>query len=176
MDADIETVNALAPYWWDIAVFFWLLFVFRSMQSIKRFQHFPAFLCKVKTSKNGKHKFKKLKVIYIDGLAASLSAIGIYFIERQLVGVRYDGIEQLIIVTVIVALSAQTLIKIAITYISKTHPEIGEILVDGLYKPEDDLTVFDKTMMVALVGGGVDKRPSKPLSDSEITEITKPRG
>jgi hypothetical protein len=156
----MDEIQAASPYAWHIAAFFWLIFVFRGMNSVKRWQCFPLSICKIKKTESG-YEYKKLKVRYIDSISAVSSFIGLYFCERQLLGTTYSDQEQLLIITIIAALSSQIIIKLVIQKISESNPEMAKILADGI-KEDDDLSVFHKTKNALIYGKKVKDGKTKP--------------
>lgn len=187
MDVNVQQtvadVEALGPYWYHIASFFWLLLTYRAVNSIKRYQHFPAFLCKEKTSKNGLFRYKKLRVKYIRVISVLLAFAGLIMCQKQLLGVVYPGVEQLIVICTIAAMSSQIIIDLVIARIRKSDPESADILANGLYKQCDDMTMVDATVIALVTGGGIDKRAppdeditetTRVLTPDELAEITKP--
>ena len=168
----VTEVSNLKLRTWDVYALLWLLFVYRANNSLKRQQWYPDFMCKWKTSKDGRHRYKKIRVWYFRVCAVILFTSGVYFCWHNLIGVRFDDLTQVLIASVVIGLSAQKIIEIAMAQIEKRSPETHAILVDGLYKGGDDMTVFDKTIMVAVTGRDTREDKTRIMTQDEHADIT----
>ena len=147
-----QDVEAAKPYLWEIAGFFGVLAVLRSVQSLKKWRCFPAWMCDVKQSPRGM-LYKKLKNGYLDSIATLGSFGVIYLCLIQ----KYPDAGQVAIIAAIAAASQFMLVKLAFSVIATRSPKMAEILSEGLYTSADDQTVMTRVAQLA-VGGGVDKR------------------
>ena len=155
---DIETAR---PYLWEIASFFGVLAILRSVQSLKKWRCFPAWMCDVKQSSRGM-LYKKLKNGWLDTIATLGSFGVIYLCLVQ----KYPDTKQVAIISAIAALSQFMLVKMIFSVIATRSPRVAEILSEGLYTSADDQTVMTRVVR-SVVGGGVDKRedPTEPKLD-----------
>lgn len=155
IDTDVSKLKLRT---WDLYAFLWLLFAYRANNTLKRQRWYPRFMCKIKTSKDGRYQYKKIKVKYFRVGSVFLFSIGVFYCWTELIGVRFEDIQQVLIASAVVGVNAQLIIGLAMSQLKKRAPEAHEILAEGLYKDRDDMTMVDKTMVYLVSGGGEDKR------------------
>ena len=152
--AGAEAAKSISPYLWEILAFLGVLTCLRATNWIKRQRWFPTFLCNLKTSKNGKHQYHKLKPFYIKSFA-HLSSFGALLITLNQ---KYPLDDGLIIACAVISASVFVLIEGAFALINSRSPELAEALANGVYVPEEEMTVMAKVTQTLITGGGVDKR------------------
>lgn len=167
IDTDVSKLKLRT---WDIYAFLWLLFAYRANNSLKRQQWYPEFMCKWKTSKNGKHKYKKIRVKYFRLGSVFLFTVGVYYCWINLIGIRFEDIQQTLIASSIVGVSAQKIIDIVMVQLKKKYPEVHQVLVDGLHS-DDDLTVMNKTVIALVTGKGKGTKKQERDKDDVKTHI-----
>lgn len=149
----VKDVKLVTPYMWEIAAFFAMLGSLRVTQWVKRIQWFPMAVCNLKTSKDGKRQYWKLKKKYLIAFSTLLSFGLITLCLSQ----RYPDLNEVMIIAGIAALSQFTILELLFTIIDKKSPGASEILSHGLYVPDEDATVYTKFVQIA-VGGGNGKK------------------
>jgi len=149
----VKDAKLVTPYMWEIASFFGILGSLRVTQWVKKIRWFPRAICNLKTAKDGKRKFYKLKKKYLIAFSTILSFGLITLCLSQ----RYPDLNEVMIIAGIAALSQFTILELLFTVIDKKSPGASDILSSGLYVPDDDATVYTKFVQIAVGKGEKNK-------------------
>lgn len=150
----VQEVQAVTPYMFECVAFCFILASHFITNLIKKIRWFPAFMCKVKTSVDGNHSYRKLKSCLLLASAMVMSYAGVCWSLLQ----RYDNTEQVYVITGLICVLQWVIAEIAFKAAEGTKFEKSANVLKGrLYVPEDSHKVV-KTIAYA-TGGGVDKRP-----------------
>ena len=168
-------------YFWAWMAFFALVGFSWTSQRIKQYKGFPAFMCKIKQSKDKKHEFRKLKVIWIRAFNYGGSAAAIGWCLAQ----TYNNLQQIIMVTVVVEMISAAIIEGGLAILAIKYPEAAEVLKEGLYVDEPDeedppKTMFQQSATVLtqfVVGGGkgTRKKPREAQEEDNKTRVLTPQ-
>jgi len=149
----VKDIKLVTPYMWEIAAFFAMLGSLRVTQWVKKIQWFPVAICNLKTTKDGKRQYWKLKKKYLIAFSTLLS----FGLITLCLSKRYPDIQEVMIIAGIAALSQFTILELLFTIIDKKSPGASDILSHGLYVPDEDATVYTKFVQ-AVVGNGEKKK------------------
>ena len=152
---DIETAK---PYFWEIMAFCSILGCSRITQWLKQRRWWPEWMCTWRSSERGVH-YKQINKGYLMTFFHITSYAAVLYCLMQ----RYDNLEQVAVVTLIINSMLFVVIEGGLKLIEQRNPEFAKIVSTGLYTSADDeeKTKLKKAAEVAatlILGGGVDKR------------------
>jgi len=153
-----KDVAAVTPYVWEAAAFFAVLGCSRVTQWLKQRRWFPMWMCTERTSKSG--KYKKIKRRYLMPFFYCTSYGSIFYCLMQ----RYDNQEQIAVITAIITANIFVFMEWGLSRIEKSNPDLADTIANGLYRPDEEQTIFVKAATM-FVGRG---KP-RPDVDFDLT-------
>lgn len=155
-DTAVDAVASAKPYFWEIMAFVSILWCSRITQWLKQRRWFPNCMCTWRSSKDLKYRYKQLKKKYLMAFFHVSSYVFVLYCLKQ----RYDNLEQIAVVTLIINGMLFVVIEGGLKLIEQKNPEFAKVISTGLYKPEDDQTKMTKVATL-LLGGGKDRRENR---------------